>query len=98
MLAFAYERCRANGGAPGVDGQTFGMIESQGREARLGELAEKLRTRDRAVSVLGFRVRRASVLENGSAVSFAESVQEQSAGDLREDRHCDEQPNDVARR
>lgn len=45
VLAFAYERCRANGGAPGVDGQTFEMIESQGREAWLGELAEKLRTR-----------------------------------------------------
>ena len=45
VLAFAYERCRANGGAPGVDGQTFEMIESQGREAWLGELAQKLRTR-----------------------------------------------------
>jgi hypothetical protein len=28
VLAFAYERCKANGGAAGVDGQTFEDIEA----------------------------------------------------------------------
>ena len=45
VLAFAYACCRANGGAAGVDGQTFADIESLGRERWLGELAEALRTR-----------------------------------------------------
>jgi len=43
ILAFAYQRCRANAGAAGVDGQTFEKIEEYGRERWLGELAEKLR-------------------------------------------------------
>jgi len=45
VLAFAYERCRFNGGAPGVDGQRFADIEASGRERWLGELAEALKTR-----------------------------------------------------
>jgi hypothetical protein len=28
VLAFAFDRCRANGGAPGIDGQTFADIEA----------------------------------------------------------------------
>ena len=43
VLAHAYECCRRNDGAPGVDGQTFTDIESSGRERWLGELAEELR-------------------------------------------------------
>jgi RNA-directed DNA polymerase len=43
VLAFAYRRCKANGGAPGVDGQTFEEIEAYGEERWLGELAERLR-------------------------------------------------------
>jgi RNA-directed DNA polymerase len=43
VLAFAYQRCRANAGAAGVDGQTFEQIDEYGRERWLGELAEKLR-------------------------------------------------------
>ena len=44
VLAFAYRVCRSNGGAPGVDGQTFEHIESFcGLEAWLGELADTLR-------------------------------------------------------
>ena len=44
VLALAYERCRANKGAAGVDGQSFDDIEEYGRERWLGELAEELRT------------------------------------------------------
>jgi RNA-directed DNA polymerase len=43
ILRFAYDRCKANGGAPGVDGQSFEDIEAQGRDAWLGELTEELR-------------------------------------------------------
>ena len=43
VLAHAYDRCRANKGAPGVDGQTFDDIERYGREQWLGELALALR-------------------------------------------------------
>ena len=43
VLAHAYARCRAKGGAAGVDGQTFAAIELYGRERWLGELAEALR-------------------------------------------------------
>ena len=43
VLAFAYARCRANDGAPGVDDQAFDDIETYGRERWLDELAEALR-------------------------------------------------------
>jgi RNA-directed DNA polymerase len=43
ILAFAYARCRANGGAPGIDGQTFADIEAYGVDRWLDELAEDLR-------------------------------------------------------
>jgi len=43
VLAHAYECCRANRGAPGVDGLTFEDIEAYGVERWLGELAEELR-------------------------------------------------------
>jgi RNA-directed DNA polymerase len=43
VLAHAYNCCRANGGAAGVDGQTFEQIEAYGWERWLGELAEALR-------------------------------------------------------
>jgi RNA-directed DNA polymerase len=42
VLAFAYARCRANGGASGVDEQTFADIEAYGLEKWLGELTEEL--------------------------------------------------------
>jgi group II intron reverse transcriptase/maturase len=43
VLAYAYALCKANRGAAGVDGQTFGDIEAYGTERWLGELAEELR-------------------------------------------------------
>ena len=45
VLEEAYARCRANGGAPGVDDQTFEDIEAYGRDRWLDELAEDLRKR-----------------------------------------------------
>jgi RNA-directed DNA polymerase len=45
VLAFAYERCRQNAGAPGVDGQTFEAIESAGRDCWLDALMQALRER-----------------------------------------------------
>lgn len=44
ILAWAYERCRANGGAPGVDGQSFSDIEEYGRERWLSELVQELKS------------------------------------------------------
>jgi group II intron reverse transcriptase/maturase len=43
VLTHAYERCRANGGAAGVDGQTFEAIEAYGAGRWLSELADQLR-------------------------------------------------------
>lgn len=43
VLTHAYACCRANKGAPGVDGLTFDGIEEYGRERWLGELAQQLR-------------------------------------------------------
>ena len=43
VLGFAYARSRANGGAPGVDGQSFAEIEACGAERWLDDLAEELR-------------------------------------------------------
>jgi RNA-directed DNA polymerase len=46
ILDFAYRCCKANGGAAGVDGQTFEDIERYGEGRWLGELAERLRKKD----------------------------------------------------
>jgi RNA-directed DNA polymerase len=43
VLSFAYGCCHANGGAAGVDGQTFDDIEAYGWERWVDELAEELR-------------------------------------------------------
>jgi len=45
VLVFAYDCCEANGGAPGVDGQTFEDIEEYGVGKWLDELAQELRGR-----------------------------------------------------
>jgi len=43
VLAHAYDCCRANKGAAGVDGQTFEGIEADGLERWLGELRQELK-------------------------------------------------------
>jgi len=45
VLAFAYECCKANGGAAGVDNQTFEDIETYGVERWLAELTQELKSR-----------------------------------------------------
>jgi len=45
VLAFAYECCEANGGAAGVDGQTFEGIEAYGAKRWLDELTQELKSR-----------------------------------------------------
>src|SRR6202051_1758874 len=45
VLAYAYERCKANAGAAGVDDQTFENIEQYGVERWLDELTQVLKSR-----------------------------------------------------
>jgi len=45
ILEHAYDCCRANGGAEGVDGQSFADIEKYGLGRWLGELAEELKVK-----------------------------------------------------
>jgi RNA-directed DNA polymerase len=45
ILTHAYEVAKANGGAPGVDGQTFAEIEAQGREGWLRERKSELQSK-----------------------------------------------------
>ena len=42
VLVYAYQRCKANRGAAGVDGQTFQDIEAYGEQRWLEELAKEL--------------------------------------------------------
>jgi RNA-directed DNA polymerase len=45
VLAFAYDCCKSNKGAAGVDEQTFEDIEAHGLEQWLGELTQELKSR-----------------------------------------------------
>ena len=45
VLAHAYDRCKANDGAAGVDLQEFTDVEEYGAERWLGELAQELKSR-----------------------------------------------------
>jgi group II intron reverse transcriptase/maturase len=45
VLAFAYDCCKSNKGAAGVDEQTFEDIEAYGLEPWLGELTQELKSR-----------------------------------------------------
>src|SRR3974390_3431361 len=42
VLAEAYQRCRANAGAAGVDGETLEQVEARGFEGGLERLREEL--------------------------------------------------------
>jgi group II intron reverse transcriptase/maturase len=44
VLTFAYQSCKANGGAAGVDNQTFEDIEAYGAERWLDELMQELKS------------------------------------------------------
>jgi RNA-directed DNA polymerase len=46
VLEAAWERVRANDGAPGVDGVTIAQIEAHGPQAMLAQLHERLRAHD----------------------------------------------------
>ena len=50
ILLYAHRTCKADGGAAGVDGETFEDIESYGRERWLGELSEAVRSKSYRVS------------------------------------------------
>jgi RNA-directed DNA polymerase len=52
VLAEAYRRCRRNGGAEGVDGETFAAIEDAGAERWLGNLRQELRAKTYAPAPL----------------------------------------------
>ena len=43
VLTYAYRCCKANGGSPGADGQTFQQIEAGGLTEWLAGLAEQLK-------------------------------------------------------
>ena len=45
VMAYAYERCEANGGTAGIDNQTFEDIEEYGVERWLDELTQELKSR-----------------------------------------------------
>lgn len=45
MLQVGYEKVKANGGSPGIDGQDFEAIETYGKQKFLDELGEDLRKR-----------------------------------------------------
>src|SRR5262245_12013797 len=45
ILAHAYDLARTNGGAPGVDGETFDQIDARGRTDWLARLGQELRAK-----------------------------------------------------
>ena len=88
VLWHAYRICQFNGGAPGVDGQTFEDIEKYGRMRWLDELAEELR--DEAVSPGG-----------GSAGAYSQAgpaEPDATAWDSDDQRSCRDDGGDVGAR
>ena len=61
VLREAYRRCRANHGAPGVDGVSFAQIEERGAESWLGEVRQELLDRDYRPPCCGYGYLRAMV-------------------------------------
>ena len=76
LVAHGYALCRANGGAAGVDGETFEAIESRGREAWLGELTQQLRDkRYRKAVIQGIPCSQAELIaQSGSGFSVQVGV------------------------
>jgi RNA-directed DNA polymerase len=66
ILEYAYIRCRVNDGAPGVDGQTFEMIEALGVDRWLDELTEALRNQTYQPQA----VRRVNIPKDGQPGQF----------------------------
>ena len=64
VLWVAYRRCLVNGGAAGIDGQTFEDIERYGVQKWLGELAEELRE---SFDFLGYTIGRCYSPKTGRA-------------------------------
>ena len=52
VLEYAYRRCKANQGAPGIDGQEFADVEAYGTERWLDELADTLRRKEYRASAV----------------------------------------------
>jgi hypothetical protein len=71
VLVFAYECCKANGGAAGVDGQTFEDIEAYGVGKWLDEVAQELRSRTYQPQPVRPRASQQSLPSGGSTCSKA---------------------------
>ena len=69
VLRYAYRVCRANDGAPGVDGESFQQIEAHGLEDWLGNLQKELRDKEYAPVVSGYSCEHA-VSEAATIVRF----------------------------
>jgi len=67
VLTFAYQSCKANGGAAGVDNQTFEDIEAYGAEPWLDELTQELKSQ----KYRPLPVRRVYIFAGNSRVSQA---------------------------
>ena len=71
ILRHAYALARSNGGAPGVDGVSFAMIEAAGLEEWLARLQEGLvRKTDRAEPVRLPTGESRAFLEDGDEITF----------------------------
>jgi RNA-directed DNA polymerase len=79
-LREAYQMARSNGGAPGVDGVTFEVIEGNGAESFLGQIREELVTN----TYRPMRARKKEIPKDGARKSascrFPQSVIEWSRG------------------
>ena len=76
FLEFAYRKCKANGGAAGVDRESFEDIEAGGREKWLGELARELKSK----SYRPAAVRRVWIDKGNGGKAPAGSADDQGSG------------------
>ena len=79
VLAHAWRLAKANGGAAGVDGQTFRDIEEYGVERWLGELAEDLRKKTYRPQP----VRRVYIRDGGGTHTIADLRSRPATGAVR---------------